>query len=47
MLNTMTTYIDTSTGLINSHFIENSQNEGTLLYWQNVNGDHIQVQARY
>lgn len=43
MLNTMTTYIDTSTGLINSHFIENSQNEGTLLYWQNVNGDHIQV----
>ena len=43
MLNNMTTYIDASTGLINSHFIENSQNEGTLLYWQNVNGDHIQV----
>ncbi len=43
MLKIMTTYIDASTGLINSHFIEGSQNEGVLLYWHNVNGEHIQV----
>ena len=43
MLKVMSDYINVSTGLINSHFIENSHNEGLLLYWHKYNGDHIQV----
>ena len=43
MLKLMNNYIDMQTGLIKNRFIENSKSEGKLVYWQKVNGDHIQV----
>ncbi|GAA58863.1 hypothetical protein P20652_0722 [Pseudoalteromonas sp. BSi20652] len=43
MLKSMNDYINLSTGIINSHFIDNSHSEGLLLYWHKYNGDHIQV----
>jgi len=41
----MNEYINPSTGLINSNFIQNSLNIGQLLYWHRYNGDHIQVRV--
>jgi spermidine synthase len=43
MLNSMSDYINPLTGLISSHFIENSHRAGLLLYWHKYNDDHIQV----
>ena len=43
MLKLMSDYIDIKTGLIKNCFIENSKSDGTLVYWQKVNGGHIQV----